>query len=184
MADINDVIAENLGLVYTQLRRFGLTDDQDAESLAYEALYKAIQTYDAGTGNNLSTYATCVVSNALRGHVRTKKKKRQIQQISYYTLLHEDEEDGYLLNMLHEAETAEEAIIRIELQSRLAAALDKVREEQTSDLRVEIFDIWRESNFTIHQKEIAKLVGVSQATVSIALGNFRYKLKQELEDYV
>lgn len=184
MADINELIAENLGLVYSQLRRFNMLDDQDAESLAYGALYKAIQTYNPESGNTLSTYAVCVVSNALRGHLRTKNKKRQIHAISYFTLLKEDEADGHLLGLLHVCDTAEDVVVRSELYERVASALSTVREEITSPLRLEIFDTWCASEFTITQKELAKQLGTSQATVSVALGNFKYKLKKELEDYL
>lgn len=184
MADINELISDNLGLVYSQLRRFNMLDDQDAESLAYEALYRAIQTYNPDSGNTFSTYAVCVVSNALRGHLRTKNKKRQIQSVSYFTLLKDNEEDGHLLDLLHVCDTAEDAVVRSELYERVASALSAVREEITTPLRLKIFDAWCESEFTITQKDLAKQIGTSQTTVSVALGNFKHKLKKELEDYL
>lgn len=184
MADINELISENLGLVYSQLRRFNLLDDQDAESIAYEALYKAISTYNAESGNNLSTYAVCVVSNALRGHLRTKNKKRQIRAVSYHALLHDNEDDGDFLRLLQVDDTAEDAVVRSELYERVRSALCSVRADITSQKRLDIFDAWRDSEFTISQREIAKRLGVSQTTVSTALSNFKYKLKKELEDYL
>ena len=184
MADINELISENLGLVYSQLKRFGMLDDQDAESIAYEALYKAVQTYKPESGNNFSTHAVCVVSNALRGHHRYKTRKRQLQVISYYTLLHDTADDLDLVSVLHVGDTAEDIVVRSELYERVKSILRDIRDEITSPLHLSIFDLWCESDFTITQRDIAKRVGTTQTTVSVTLGKFKYKLKKELEDYL
>ena len=182
MADINELIAENLGLVYSQLRRFNMLDDQDAESLAYEALYKAIETYNPESGNNLSTYAVCVVSNALRSHNRYKNRKRQLQLISYNTVLQDEESE--LIDLLRVGDTAEDVIVRNELYERVNSTLSIIRSEITSPLHLSIFDTWYDNEFNITQTEIAKLVGTSQATVSATLGKFKYRIRKELEDYL
>lgn len=184
MADINELISENLGLVYSQLRRFNLLDDQDAESIAYEALYRALQTYKPESGNTIATYAICVVSNALRGHLRTKNKKRQVYTISYHTPLQDNEEDGHLIDLIGFGATAEDNLLQSELQERVHNALSNARAELTTPLRISIFDMWVDSDFTISQREIARRLGTSQTTVSLAISNFKYKLKKELEDYV
>ena len=61
MASIDSLIEQNKGLVYKQLHRFNLIDDHDAESLAFEALSKAISTYNSNAGTKLCCFGhTCL----------------------------------------------------------------------------------------------------------------------------
>lgn len=182
--DINTVIAENLGIVYGLLASFSLTDDQDAESLAYEALYNAILTYKGNKNTKLSTYAYCVVSNALRMHLRSKNKKRQIMTTSYYTPISQDEETGYLVDTIHYGPLADDGLYTQEFMRVLRKALIKVYNETTAPEQKKIFIMWIEENFKVKQTEIAARLGLSQAAVSRAISSFRYKLKKELEEYL
>lgn len=181
--DINDQIAENLGLVYQQLRRFKLLDDPDAESFAYEALYKAVLTYDESTGYAFSTYAVCIIANALRKHLRTLNKKRQLHVISYEEPLDRHTDEGHLVDVLVHAEDTESQIMRNELHEVSMEAFDEIL-ETLSDRHRLIITKWYESEFKLTQTEIAKALGISQATVSKALSAFKHKLKVRLEEYL
>ena len=55
MQDINDMIENNTGLIYAQIRRLKLYNDPEAESIGFEALYTAITNYDVTKGYELST---------------------------------------------------------------------------------------------------------------------------------
>lgn len=181
--DINDQIAANLGLVYQQLNRFNLANDQDAESFAYEALYKSILTYDKSTGNAFSTYAVCVIANTLRKHLRTLNKKRQLDVISYDISDGYDDSDGTFLDSLKHVEDTESIVMFHEFSEEVEAAFNRVY-DALSDTHKKIIDFWYESNYKVTQSEIAKTLHISQPTVSKVLSSFKYKLKLELEEYM
>lgn len=181
--DINDQIAANLGLVYQQLRRFNLQDDQDAESYAYESLYRAVITYDKNAGTAFSTYATCVISNALRMHIRKLNKKRQLDVISYNIPLSDEEDSGTIVDKIKYFEDTESTVLFNELHGAVSEAFIKVYETLNDNQKKAIF-MWYESDYKMTQMEIAKALGVSQAMVSRTLSGFKHKLKIELEEYM
>jgi len=181
--DINEKIAANLGLVYQQLNRFNLTMDQDAESYAYESLYKAIQTYDPSTGAAFSTYATCVISNTLRMHIRKSNKKRQLEVVSYDAHMSDDEDSDTFLNTVKQVEDTESIVLFNELSDAVAESFNSVYNTLT-DTHKSVISMWYESNYRMTQKEIAMSLGLSQAMVSRVLSSFKYKLKLELEEYM
>lgn len=184
MANINDIISDNTGLIYQQLHRFKMIDDQDAESLAYEALYKAATTYDADAGSAFSTYATCVIANALRMHYRTCNKKRQLHTLSYNALVSDDDESKTFEGMLTDSNTAEHNLLTSERSERIAAALNKVRSDLVVDSHIRIFDLWCDSDYIMKQSDIARELKVTQPCVSRVLSNIKYRLRVELEDYL
>lgn len=181
--DINEQIRSNLGLVYKQLHRFNLVDDPDAESFAYEALYKAIITYNSASGNAFSTYAVCVIANSLRLHIRNKTKKRQIVTISLNTPIGTDEDSIYLMDTIETKDSVEDILITKELSKKANECIAHILSEANETTR-SIITEWYASDFRLPQKEIANKLGVSQAYVSRAISNFKYKLKVELEDYL
>lgn len=179
--DINEKIARNKGLIYKQLHSFQLTYDQDAESTAYEALYNAILTFDEKAGTAFSTYATCVINNALRHHLRSLNKKRQLDVISYYTPLSPDDEDSAcLVDVLVHPDDAESTLI--DKESRVI--INKAFSEEYTLLSekhkkvVYLFFIAGD----MKQQDIAKASGVTQATVSKIISAFRHRLKIRLEE--
>lgn len=185
MDKINDAIAKHRGLIYTQLKRFKLNTDQDAESAAYEALYKAVLTYDVSSGNKFSTYATCVIANALRMHLRNTNKKRQLTVISYYEPASNiDSDERFMLDTITGQASAEEMFLNAQLATSVDVILEKIYSEMTIELHRRILRLWKDSGFTKKQTEIANELKVSQPTVSKVLNIIRYKLKKELEDYV
>lgn len=182
MANINDIISDNTGLVYQQLHRFKMIDDQDAESLAYEALYKAALTYN-GTAA-FSTYATCVIANALRMHIRKLNRKRQLDTVSYNALISEDAEDsGTFLDLIVQEDETEATVLFNELNGAVADAFNTIY-STLSDLHKKIILMWYESDYKVSQREVAIALNVSQALVSRAISSFKYKLRVELEDYL
>lgn len=181
--DINKKIAENTGLVYQQLHRFRLVDDPDAESFAYEALYKAVLTYDEKSGNAFSTYAVCIISNALRMHLRSLNKKRQLTVVSYDAPITEDDENCNMLVFLTDNTSAEDYILREELQIEVEKAIQDVL-NSLPDTHRAIVQMWYDSDCTAKQQSIASAMKVTQPVVSRALSAFKHKLKIRLEEYL
>lgn len=186
MADINDTIADNLGLVYHQLHRFNMVGNPDAESYAYEALFKAASTYKPSSGNKFSTYAICVIANSLRMYLRTCNKKNVIVPVSYYTpaYIGKNGEELLLVDTIEGPNHAEDHIYAIELRRRITEALRSVYEELPTDNQRSVFRAWVKSDFSMKQRELAQATGLSQAQVSRVLNHTRQQLRLELEDYL
>lgn len=179
--DINEKISRNKGLIYKQLRSFQLLYDQDAESFAYEALHKAILTYNKETGTAFSTYATCVINNALRHHLRSLNKKRQLDVISYYTPLSPDDENSVcLVDVLVHPDDAETTLIDKESRIVINTAFNE-EYQLLSDKHKKVVDLFFATG-GMKQQDIAKEAGVTQATVSKIISAFRHRLKVRLEE--
>lgn len=182
---INDRIAANTGLVYQQLTRFQMLNDQDAESFAYEALYRAVITFDESSGNTFSTYAVCCISNALRKHLRTFNRKRTLDVVSYHAPITTecDGEDIYLIDVLTNAvDDAETTFICNEECTKIHKAFEAER-ELLSPLHRKIIDVFYDADGKLSQKEVGAIVGTTQVTVSRAISQFRHRLKNRLEEY-
>lgn len=181
--DINDKIAAHLGLVYQQLARFRLTEDQDAESFAYEALHRAVLTYDEKTGNAFSTYAVCCIANALRKHIRHISRKCQLSVVSYDEIAYRDDSGACWLDKIVCANDAETEVLFGELSDVIKKAWLKVYNGLVDTQRKVIY-VWYTSGYEMTQREIADILHVSQAMVSRTLSIFKHRLKLELEEYM
>ena len=179
--DVNDKIAQNRGLIYKQLHAFQLLYDQDAESFAYEALHNAVLTYDKNAGAAFSTYATCVINNALRHHIRSLNKKRQLDVVSYYTPLSPDDEDSAcLVDVLVHPDDAESVLIDKESRAIIRRAFSEEYNLLSDKHKKVAYLFFVASGMT--QQDIAKSAGVTQATVSKIISAFRHRLKVRLEE--
>lgn len=181
--DINDKIAENRGLIYQQLTRFNLLYDQDAESYAYEALYRAITTYNENAGTVFSTYAVCVIANALRKHLRTLNKKRQLDVVSYNDAISADQDSDDLIEIIPDNTDAEAIVLFKEFSGVVCASFNKVL-KTLPPLQQKVISTWYDTDCKLTQSELAKALHTSQPTVSKALSVFKYRLKLELEEYM
>lgn len=174
--DINELIKKNKGLVYKQLHKFNLVDDQDANSFAFEALYKAIQTWDSSSGTKLSTYATVCIYNALGCYVRKLNRKRQLDTVSYNNIANDNAEFSNFISLQYSLE--ESVINRIRLKSAYAA-MQRLRCKY-SGVCLKVLEIWYSSDFSISTTDIAKILGTSQPYVSQTLARIRADIKKEM----
>ena len=184
MQDVNLIISNNIGLIKAQLKKLCLFNDPEAESIGYEALYTAIETFDVTKGYKLSTYATCCIYNALGSYIRTLNKKRQLDVISYNNVAYN--EDG----VQHEFLEFFEAVGDVESEYMKCELCNKVREvylitydKLTNDKHKAIIKAWHDSEYTMMNKEIATIVGVSQPYVNQVINTFKFSLRKRLEAY-
>lgn len=177
------LIQTHSGLVYSQLHRFNLIHDQDAESLGYEALYKAIVDYDESRGTALSTLATVYIYNALGSYLRTMNKQRQLQIVSYNNVAYtDDSEEHEFVDMLADELDIERDYVRKEVGRVALEVFDKQYDKLTNEKHRAILSLWRASEFSAQTTDIAEQVGVSQSYVSQIINNFKHVLKKKLED--
>lgn len=183
MEDLDTLIADNMGLVYTQLHRFNRMNDDEAFSQAMEALMNAARTFDASKGFKFSTYATVCIYNALGCYLRTLNKKRQILLVSYDEYL-DNSEDLQLIDTLASDEpTPEEAILKEEQIIYVRKAFAKVLSEITNPTAKRVIEYWASQDFETSQTDMAKALGIAQPTVSRALSAFKHKMRLEMEEY-
>lgn len=177
------LIEKHSGLVYSQLHKFNLIRDHDAESIAYEALYNALKNYDESKGTAISTVATVYIYNALGSYVRSLNKQRQLTIVSYNNfLLAEDPDNHEYLETLADDYDMEKEVVDKDVHRITMQAFNEAYSNLTNDKHKAILSIWRDSEFTAQTTDIAKQVGVSQSYVSQTINNFKYTLKKRLED--
>lgn len=181
--ELNTLIQKHSGLVYSQLHKFNLIYDQDAESIAYKALSDAICNFDKNKGTKLSTVATVYIYNALGSYVRTLNNKRVIETISYNNIAYSDDtEDHEFLEILSDNKSTEDIYIHKELCSYTRYVFNELYDTLTNEKHKVILKLWNESDFTMSTVDISKCVGVSQSYVSQVINNFKFKMKKKLED--
>lgn len=180
--DINDVIQSNKGLIYKQLHRFGMLNDQDAESFAYEALWHAAEDFDESKNIKFSTVATVYIYNALCGYLRTKNAKRKLDVVSYNAVLHLRDDDHEYIEVLESAINVEGDFITHERATYALTCLIDAVNDTKNDKHKKILSIWIDSDFTASATLIADHTSLSQSYVSQTIKNFRYKLIKLLED--
>lgn len=181
--DINQLIASNTGLIYSNLHKLHLTKDPEAESIGYEALFKAIKTFDEAKGIRLSTYASVCIYNALGSYLRTLNKRRQLETISYNNIAYSD--DGIeheFVDFLGTCANVEQDYIKQELYSAVRIAVQDLYDSLTNDTHKAILDHWRKHEYKAPMRVIASEVGVSQPYVSQVIHSLKAKLYKKLED--
>lgn len=181
---MNTLIQTHSGLVYSQLHKFKLIHDQEAESIAFVALYNALKNFDASKGNAISTVATVYIYNALGTYVRSLHKQRQLNVISYNNLANfsnSSDEHEYLDTLASEVDI-EKDYIRKELGKMALDTFDELYVNVTNEKHKTILSRWKESDFAATTTYIAKQVNVSQSYVSQVINNFKFKMKRKLEE--
>jgi hypothetical protein len=166
-ANINEIIRLNEGLVHKQLNKFGMCNDTEAISLAYEALYSAAITFNVYKGYAFSTYATVCIYNRLGSYLRHIKTLPTV--VSYdYLERPGSSEDRYPYT---------EYLSVVSIYKVIIEEIVKVNQP----MQRLILDIWCDSKFVAKHKAIANEVGCSVPYVSKVLNAFRCKLNNKLE---
>lgn len=183
MDDTNKIIEDNMGLVYKQLHKFHLINDEDALSLGMEALWHAIETFKTEKNFQFSTYASVCIYNALGMHVRHLNRKRKLEVISYNMIVDSYENDVELEYFLGDlTEDPEERLLSKELVTYINAVIQEEYNKLSGNAKI-VIGIWLDKDYKIKQNEIANVAGITQTTVSRILSAFKYKLKKRLEEY-
>lgn len=182
--DINKTIADNTGLIFKQLKKFYLTDDPEAESIGYEALYHAILNFDQEKNIQFSTYASVCIYNALGTYIRTLRKQRQLEVISYHNIAYsEDGTDCEYESFLSDSVDVESRLLKQELCEAVQKEFQRLYDKLTNEKHKVILTIWRDSEFKASMITVAKEAGVSQPYVSQVINSFKHKMKENMEEY-
>ena len=182
---MDKLLQDNTGLIFAQLKRLNVMHDPEAQSIGYEALWTAATTYDKSKGYKFSTYATCCIYNALGSYIRTLKRKRQLEVVSYNNIAYQ--EDGtnheYLELLSTNIVDTEQELLQKELYCNLNRAIQVSYDRLTNPKHKAIIKAWCDAEYNISNKEVATAVGVSQPYVNHIINTFKNSIKKRMEGY-
>lgn len=182
---IEDKIASNLGLVYAQLKRFNLYGNQDAESAAYVALYKAVLNFDTSKTVKFSTYATVCIYNAIGCYVRSQNRVRKLTTISYDAeLKNSTGSTTSLLSFISDSNLIEDDYNKKELYKEMYSLIHKYINSMKNNKQKNIVITWINTFGECSITTVAKLCKVSQSYASQVLQIFKSSIKKQLEGFI
>lgn len=161
---IEELIKKHEGLVYYTLDLLNCCYSDEAKAVAYEALWRAIKTYDKTKGSMFSSYAIVCIRNAIFDLFRKWKEMR-------YAEVPLDDYPNLAYEQLEPKEQQNDPVVQ--------QAVDEVL-NNFSPMRRSIAERWLESNMST--TAIAQEVGCSQSYVSQTLKEFKVAVKKELRN--
>ena len=162
----NMLIEHNLRLVAHIVKKFENTgeDAEDLISIGTIGLIKGIESYSAGKGTKLATYAARCIENEILMHLRALKKKKK--DVSLHDPIGQDKE-GNEISLIDVLKSENEDVIDT---IQLNMELEKVKQyidildDREKEVIVGRFGLDLKKEKT--QREIAKELGISRSYVS------------------
>lgn len=176
---VEELIKLNMGLIWEQLKKFGLVGDPEALSIGYEALYKAIMTFNTSRSNKFSTYATVCIYNSLGSYVRSLNTIINKNTISYDVPI--DDKGTVHLDSFESTLTADGRLLEEAGVEEIMQCVEQCIAEVNNKTQRNILEYWRDSMFKATHREIAAKFKCSQSYVSRTINRFRCNLKNKLE---
>lgn len=165
-ADINDLIIKHKNIVYYMLGLMGQTNNSDAESAAYEALWDAVSMFDVYGTTSFSNYACHLIRNAVNGVLRKQQAEHE-----HICIVSEIPEDAAL--------TTYPETDNVELIAEIYKHFDSYINKRQGLCR-NILLVWYSSNFEISNTQVAQVCGCSVSYVSRVQQDFRAYLSGKL----
>ncbi|OQP06251.1 RNA polymerase subunit sigma-70 [Geobacillus sp. 46C-IIa] len=162
----NRLIEHNLRLVAHIVKKFENTGEEveDLISIGTIGLIKAIESYSAGKGTKLATYAARCIENEILMHLRSLKKTRK--DVSLHEPIGQDKE-GNEISLLDILKSEGQDIvdeIQLNMELEQVKKYISVLDEREKEVIVNRFGLGRQREKT--QREIAKELGISRSYVS------------------
>ena len=162
------LIIKHEGLVFYTMDMLNCKHTDEAISVGYEALWRAIETFDDTRNIKFSTYAVTCIRNAIWDMYRTQK------EVAAHEIFIED-----LQIELGSCDTALDPPEPTQTYVIVQEAVDEALKKLTGKKR-QIAIIWIGSNMSA--TAIAQEVGCSQSYVSQVIGQVKNIIKKELVD--
>ncbi len=166
-AEREAMILSNRGLVGFAARRYNLpgADADDLFQIGAIGLIKAVDSYDAGRGVKLASYALRCIDNEILMALRVSQRRRR--EVSLDSPLLEDANSGKALTLadklITESDTVFEAVRRQMRNEALHKALEVLSERERAII-VGHYDL--DGQGAVNQAELARRIGISQGYVS------------------
>lgn len=185
----NKLIEHNLRLVAHIVKKFDNTgeDMEDLISIGTIGLIKGVESFKAGKGTKLATYAARCVENEILMHLRTLKKVKK--DISLHDPIGQDHE-GNEISLIDILEAENENIIefiQLNMQIDKMQNFFQVLDEREKEVIVYRYGLNDKKEMT--QREIAKKLNISRSYVSriekrALMKVFREYYRKERGDFI
>ena len=175
---LNELIELNSGLIGRVLKSFGLVHNQDASSIGYEMLLKAILDFDPLSGTQFSTFATVCIYNGLGSYVRSIKTLINTNTISYDALV---DNEATFLTFMESSCTADGGILQRCGVRQIRRHMLEYYRSVKNPTHKKVLKLWAQSSFSITNIEIARMLNCSQSYVNQIINKFRKSLKNKLK---
>lgn len=166
---VEALLQEHRRLVYYMLTQTYQLNNADAESAAWEALWRAIMTFDIYSESAFSTYACRIIKNAIGDVLR--KQNTESKKAYAVALLTTDS----MLTTAFEPENTE--IIEF-----INKQFDEFVKTKTGAIR-NVLLVWYSSGFSASAVNIAKVCNVSASYVCRVQTTFRAYLSGRLRTF-
>ena len=160
------LIEHNLRLVAHIVKKYyaACEDQEDLISIGTIGLIKGIDTFHAGKGTRLATYAARCIENEILMHFRAQRKTAGTVSLSEPIETDSDGDPLTLIDLIFEEDTvAEEIDLKNKVQA-LYRFLDEMREGREKQILILRYGLYHGRILT--QREIAKKLGISRSYVS------------------
>ncbi|SDC18517.1 RNA polymerase sporulation sigma factor SigK [Shouchella lonarensis] len=162
----NRLIEHNLRLVAHIVKKFENTreDTEDLISIGTIGLIKAIESYSAGKGTKLATYAARCIENEILMHLRSLKKVRR--DVSLQDPIGTDKEGNIisLIDVIQEESDDIADIIQKEMEKKQLHEYIHILDAREQEVIMSRFGLQTDKEKT--QREIAKKLNISRSYVS------------------
>lgn len=173
LANINEIMEANVGLVYAQLATFNVGCNDNAESYALEGLYRAVINYNVGGGVAFSTFAIVCIRNAIRQVLRSDTRNQQCYSLQELMEMYGDTVYNNRELVTEMKQGIDEGCIR--------DIVEKLFTSETPSAK-RVLRIWIDEDYSIKTSELAIMLDCSQAYVSTIINRFRRKLARKLKE--
>lgn len=161
---IDDLIRHHEGLVFFTLNQYNCIRTPEVLSVAYEALWRAIETFDKNRGVEFSTYAVRCIRNAAYNEMRKIKELNEMEVLI---------DDAELIRACSKHEAKKETTYYKDLHIAVDEALNKL-----SGKKLSVAKCWLSGNKS--DTAIAQEVSCSQSYASQSIKEFKVILRKEL----
>lgn len=166
--DAEEIVKRHQGLIFYVLNKYNCALSEEAQSVGYEALWRAIKTYDESRGTEFSTYAVTCIRNAL---------------FDWFRVLKEVQDAEVPLEEFYNLFTIEETFVdsdetEIDYGPLYRAVDDALK--RLSGKKLAIAKAWLMYNMSA--TALAKEVQCSQSYASQCLAEFKSMLRKDLTD--
>ena len=169
--ECNKLVENNINLVHHIISHKypNYTFDEDIYQIGCIGLMKASRTYNEDYGTTFSTYACRCILNEINLEIRKSKAKIRIPKdmiISVYEYISEDDSLSIIDTLCDNSDDIAESELLADISANLNKLLE--RDRRCILLHIEGFS----------QKEICKILSISQPQVSRILKKFIEELKE------
>lgn len=168
--DVEELIDRNKGLIYHMLGLMRLRDDQDCESVSFEALWDAIETFDIYGAVPFSSYACKCIKNACNDVLRNRQALKRSLFVSV--------ELTDNINVFYTDE-----VCTVDTFAKITVLFDTYLKKHVSGtLARNILLVWQASQFEKSPVEVANICGTTASYVGRVQCAFRAFIGNQLEE--